>query len=43
MMSDITKLEVLIAQEEEHSEELGKKIEYEEKLLQEGERRKLIL
>ena len=42
-MSDITKLEVLIAQEEEHSEELGKKIEYEEKLLKEAEHRKLIL
>ena len=43
MMSDITKLEVLIAQEEECSEELGKKIEYEEKLLKEAEHRKLIL
>ena len=42
-MSNITKLEVLIAQEEEHSEELGKKIEYEEKLLKEAEHRKLIL
>ena len=37
MMSDITKLEVLIAQEEECSEELGRKIEYEEKLLKEAE------
>ena len=43
MTSDITKLEVLIAQEEEHGEELGRKIEYEEKLLKEAESRKLIL
>ena len=43
MMRDITKLEVLIAQEEEHSEVLGKKIEYEEELLKEAEHRKLIL
>ena len=42
MRTDITKLEVLIACEEERSQELGKKIEYE-KLLQEAECRKLIL
>ena len=40
MMSDITKLEVLIAWEEEQSKELGKKIKYEEKLLKEAEHRK---
>ena len=43
MTTDITKLEVLIAQEEEHGVELGRKIEYEEKLLKEVESRKLIL
>ena len=43
MTSDFTKLEVLIAQEEEHGVELGRKIEYEEKLLKEVESRKLIL
>ena len=42
MTSDITKLEVLIAQEE-WSEELGKKIKYEEKLWKEAEHCKLIL
>ena len=43
MTTDITKLEVLIAQEEEHGVELGRKIAYEEKLLKEVESRKLIL
>ena len=43
MTCDITKLEVLIAQEEVCGEELGRKIDYEEELLTEAEHRKLIL
>ena len=43
MMSHIRKLEFLIEQEEKQSDELGKKIKYEEKLLQEAEDQKLVL
>ena len=43
MMSHIRKLEFLIEQEEKRSDELGKKIKYEEKLLQEAEHCKLVL
>ena len=43
MMSHIRKLEVLIEQEAERSEEIEKKIKYEEKLLEEAEHQKLVL